>query len=269
MKTLRDTFREADALAEIERKRDAHLLELEQIEADETEKILLRKRINDFYDNEAKILSDANIETKKVADQKLIDEATALERQKRQLMYDTLDTAADVAGRESDIGKALLAIKMVMQIQELAMKMKGALIKMGIIKVEAAQETAIAGAKVGVNIVEGTSKSASLGFPWNIIAIAGMALQGASMLKSFGKAKSKVDSLTGMSSGSIGGGASAPSTIAAPSFNVLGNTSSDANMIANTVAGVNDNPMRAYVVDNDITSRQSLTRNAMGLASVG
>ena len=67
-------------------------------------------------------------------------------------------------------------------------------------------------------------------------------------------------------SGGSGGGSSAPQ---APSFNVIGQTSAGDNMVASTIASVNDAPMRAYVVEADVTSSQSAARASDDLSSVG
>lgn len=56
---------------------------------------------------------------------------------------------------------------------------------------------------------------------------------------------------------------------AAPAFNVIGQTSAGDNLIASTVGRVNSMPVKAYVVENELTSAQSIGRNAQGLASMG
>ena len=71
---------------------------------------------------------------------------------------------------------------------------------------------------------------------------------------------------TGASGSGGGGGSSAPQ---APSFNVIGQTSAGDNMVASTIASVNDAPMRAYVVEADVTSSQSAARASDDLSSVG
>ena len=39
-------------------------------------------------------------------------------------------------------------------------------------------------------------------------------------------------------------------------------------MIADTVASTNNRTMRAYVVENDVSTSQSLRRNALNMASI-
>jgi len=69
--------------------------------------------------------------------------------------------------------------------------------------------------------------------------------------------------------GGGGGGGSAPSapTAAAPSFNVVGQ--GGANQLAQSIAGQEQQPLKAYVVSNDVTTSQSLDRNIVNNASIG
>ncbi|CAB4148595.1 hypothetical protein UFOVP531_12 [uncultured Caudovirales phage] len=66
-----------------------------------------------------------------------------------------------------------------------------------------------------------------------------------------------------------GGGGSAPSApaMAAPSFNVIGQ--GGANQIAQSIAGQEQQPLQAFVVANDVTTSQSLSRNIVNNASMG
>lgn len=65
-------------------------------------------------------------------------------------------------------------------------------------------------------------------------------------------------------SGGGGGGAAAP---AAPSFNVVG--ASSTNQLAQTIGNQQQQPIKAYVVANDVTTQQSLDRNIVSSASIG
>ena len=65
-------------------------------------------------------------------------------------------------------------------------------------------------------------------------------------------------------SGGGGGGASTP---AAPAFNVVG--ASPTNQLAQTIGNQQQQPIKAYVVSNDVTTAQSLDRNIISSASIG
>jgi len=67
--------------------------------------------------------------------------------------------------------------------------------------------------------------------------------------------------------GSGGGGGAGGAGIEAPDFNVVG--ASSQNQLAETIAGAEAKPTRAYVVGKDITTQQELDRNITNTASFG
>jgi len=71
--------------------------------------------------------------------------------------------------------------------------------------------------------------------------------------------------------GARGGGDSGQSVPSSgsqtPSFNIVG--SSDSNQLADAIAGQSQQPVRAFVVSNDVTSAQELDRNIIEGASIG
>ena len=64
-----------------------------------------------------------------------------------------------------------------------------------------------------------------------------------------------------------GGGEGGGSTPAAPAFNVVG--ASATNQLAQTIGNQQQQPIKAYVVSNDVTTAQSLDRNIISSASIG
>jgi hypothetical protein len=72
------------------------------------------------------------------------------------------------------------------------------------------------------------------------------------------------------SGGSSGGSASTPSvpsaSTASPTFNIVGDTG--VNQLAETLGNSNQQPVKAYVVGNDVTTQQSLDRNIVETASI-
>ena len=69
---------------------------------------------------------------------------------------------------------------------------------------------------------------------------------------------------SGGGGGSVGGGGGAAP--AAPSFNVIGATGTS--QLADAIGGQTQEPVKAYVVSNDVTSAQSLDRNIVEEASI-
>ena len=71
----------------------------------------------------------------------------------------------------------------------------------------------------------------------------------------------------GGSAPSISGGGGAAPAPAAPSFNVVG--ASSTNQLAQTIGNQQQQPIKAFVVANDVTTQQSLDRNIVSSASIG
>jgi hypothetical protein len=257
-----------DPIAKIERERAAHMLEMQALELNLTEKREMEKTINDYYDGLTNAANEDTAAKKNTLIQQDLEKEKAAREAKIQGMFDVLDAASDAAGQESDIARALQALKLAMQLKELAMKM-GIIKDELVVKANAAMtEVTLEGAKVGTATVGGLAETSKVGFPWNVITMAGYALQAASLIKSFAGAKKKVSNVASRAGGGGGGGGAAAAP-RPPSFNVIGQTSAGDNMIADTIAGVNDRPMRAYVVDSDVTSTQELSRNTANEASMG
>ena len=83
-----------------------------------------------------------------------------------------------------------------------------------------------------------------------------------------------VKSILAVKTPSGGGGGSAPSgggtgsgAVTAPSFNVVG--ASATNQLAQTIGNQQQQPIKAYVVANDVTTQQSLDRNIVQSATIG
>ena len=249
-----------DPSEKLAQQRDAHLLELETLKLNETEKEEAKKAIKAFYANEEAVLKENDRVLKQ--EQDLADLET-----KKQLISQGLDLAIDASGQESKIGQALLKIKQAMMLAELGMKMNAYIQTMKMQAQEGLNSTAIKGAEQSASINVGFANSAKIGAPFNAIPLALMAIQAGLMIKNMAKSKKEMKKVAGrFGGGGIGGGAAAPQ---APNFNVIGQTSNDANLISDTIQGANSRPIRAFVVDKDVTSSQELSRNTETIASIG
>lgn len=76
-----------------------------------------------------------------------------------------------------------------------------------------------------------------------------------------------LSSLGGGSAPSAGGGGDGGGGVTAPSFNVVG--ASSTNQLAQTIGSQQQQPIKAYVVANDVTTQQGLDRNIVQSASIG
>lgn len=80
------------------------------------------------------------------------------------------------------------------------------------------------------------------------------------------KARQEIQALSNQSVGVGGGGTSSPA-IQAPAFNVVGATQTS--QLAQTIAGAEEKPLRAYVVASDVSTAQELERSTIEGASIG
>ena len=92
-----------------------------------------------------------------------------------------------------------------------------------------------------------------------------MAAQGAMMVQGMADSKKQMQQATA----GLGGGSGGATPVRPPNFNVIGQTSAGENMLGDLIQGANQRPIRAFVVDKDITSSQELARNTENEASVG
>ena len=249
-----------DPSEKLKQQRDAHLAELETLKLNETEKEEAKKAIKAYYANEEATLK-ANDRVLK-QEQDLADLET-----KRQLISQGLDLAIEASGQESKIGQALFKIKQMMALAEMAMQMKTYMVEMKMNAQKAEGKLSMDAVNQTGALSEGMANAAKLGPPFNAIPMAIMAIQSGLMIKNMMKSKKEMKKITGrFGGGNMGGGATAPQ---APNFNVIGQTSAGENLIADTVAGANSRPIRAFVVDKDVTSSQELSRNTETIASIG
>jgi len=185
-----------------------------------------------------------------------------LKEEERQGIKDNLDAIVDAAGQESAIGKALFIAKQAMLIKEQIAEAKATLKK---ITLKAAESS--------VDVAGGAAKTASaVPFPANIPLIIGFAAQAVGI---FSAIKSAVAAAKGSASkmgGSGGGSISSPRITAAsapqaPAFNIVG--ASSTNQLAETIAGQQQQPVKAYVVSDDVSTQQALDRKIVKGASLG
>jgi hypothetical protein len=271
---IREKFRlqneDAEDITEFEklnRKYERDLLELERLGATEQQKLDLEAYYNSlrqtqFLENED-YLDQLEMEVEDERLKRLGEDAlkeieisksiSVAKEQIRQAEINNLEKGfqllGQVAGKnkvlqaaaligESAIGIAKIVINT--QAANAAARLKYSLIPGGL---------ALAAAEISANKV-----GAGIGIAANIAATA----KGLSSLKASGS----VPTAGGNSlSGGSGGGISQP-----PSFNVVG--ASNTNQLADAIGGQAQQPVKAYVVSNDVTTAQSMDRNIVSGASI-
>ena len=234
------------ALLEAQNEREAVLAQIEGFRSEQLiNKISLEREAADI---------------KKEADEKAIEDAEKLielEQQKKQGVMDAMDAVAMAAGEESKIAKALFLLK------------TGMILKEQIMAAQATMQRIIASAaESGVDGAKGFMKAASAAPPpANVPLIAIFAVQAAAIAMSIKSAVSTAKSMVGGKGGGGSGGGSAPSAPQAPSFNVVG--AAPENQLAQAIGEDNKQPIKAFVVSNDVTNAQALDRNIVEGASIG
>lgn len=237
-----DAYEADTELKKIELEREKHLAELLQLELDETEKLELKEKINALYDSKRKkavekitqsYIADADAASDKEKKRKEDLVNAAIEQDNR-----TLGSIVELAGKGSAIGKAAAVAQVTMG---------------GIEGVQNAYKTAQASPITAV-------------FPAYPIIQAGLAAAFAGVqLKSI--LSTPKPSLSGSTGG--GGGGSRPNvpSSAPPSFNVVG--TSETNQLAQSIGQEEKQPIKAFVVSNDVSTAQALDRNIVETASIG
>jgi hypothetical protein len=102
------------------------------------------------------------------------------------------------------------------------------------------------------------------GLSTSAVLYAKMAISIGSVIAATAKGLGALGGGSAPSAGGGGGGTAAP---AAPAFNVVG--ASPTNQLAQTIGNKEAQPIKAYVVSNDVTTAQSLDRNIISSASIG
>ena len=232
----------------------------------EKEQELELKRLEDIKNNaaegtQARIDAENAYNTAKQQfgfDQMTLDKAIA--DQKQAQISQTLDMAINAAGAEGKVGRALFLVKQALALKELIMNAKNTLTK-----------SVMNAAESGTDLAKGSAKAASSAPPpANLIPIAMFALQAAGIVMSIKQALTKSKQAASGAGVSGGGGASvtAPTTPTptAPAFNIVGQGGSS--QLAEAIGGQSQQPLRAFVVSNDVTSAQSLDRNIIETTSL-
>jgi hypothetical protein len=207
--------------------------------------------------DEAQLEADLKESARKQA---IADQDRALEEQKIKNKRMVLDAISQFADAESGIEKSLLIVKQGLALKETIMDLKRITFK-GIEAVGSA----------GVSTAQNVAESSKIGFPQNIITIAGAIAQGVGIIRSVKKAVSKTKASASASASASVPSISSPSAPAAapqsPVFNIVG--ASQTSQLANVINAQEKQPLQAYVVSQDITTSQSLNRAIKDTATIG
>lgn len=239
----------------------------EQREYEEKKTILLANNLDLTLLNQQHEANLALI-TKTEADKKLAeakiqaDKEIALEQAIKEAKRNALDTGLNIlmqfAGKNKAVALGILAVQKGLAIADIVV---------GSAKSISAATSALAAVPAVIGVVPNPMYAVQAASTIKGIALTKItaATSIASILAaSIGQAKA-ITGGGGISSGGGGmGGGAAP---AAPAFNVVG--ASATNQLAQTIGNQQQQPIKAYVVSNDVTTAQSLDRNIISSASIG
>lgn len=196
---------------------------------------------------------EAKVALIKEREQILLSNAKLTESQRLKIHKDAVDAEKNLDEAKNK-GK-LAMMNAVNQSLQLGAKIAGE-------NTEAGKALSIASALI--NTYQGITAGVSLGYPMSIPAVAMAAYTGFQAVKNILAVK--------VPNGGGGGGGGAgdsmtPPAMSAPSINVVG--ASSTNQIAETITQQGQQPIKAYVVGNEVTSQQSLDRNILKSATLG
>jgi hypothetical protein len=264
LKKKEEDFAAQDDLSKIELAKQRHLAELETLEFNTEQKELLKKQIEDYYLGlkEAKVdelmtkddeRQASDRERKHREEQEELDRLERERQAKVQMQMDVFENAANIAGRETALGKAMFVAKQILMAKELILEAKNSI-----------KKAAIRAAESGAEVTGGFAKAAAT---LNPAIIAGYAVSAAGIIASISSAfKASKDAA---SAAGVSGGGSMSTTPIAPSFNVVGASTAGEQMIGNRLSELAGTPMRAYVVEGDVSNAQELGRRVEDTASIG
>ena len=278
------------ALAKAKRKRERALEELEAVKLSATEKREAKKAINELYDTveaDAKLVDDEKKKVKKAEEDVENDARLTIEREARQKYADDeIALEASIAQKKKDINLQYVGFAQSLGglMQQLAGKNKalataGLILEKGsaIASVVVSAQESIALAKANEAKIPFFNQLGTLTVP-NFQKGASMA----GTIKSIASTKIGAGiAIAGIGASAIGGGGSVPSagttptapapSVApiqsqAPAFNVIG--ASGTNQLASAIGGQSQQPIRTYIVSDDVSTSQQLDRNIITGATI-
>jgi len=231
------------ALLEAQNEREGVLAQIEGFRSEQ-----LINRIS--LDKEALDLQKELADTKKEADEAEVERIAELLEKKKEALAIEKQLNEDVQNAKLDSAQQGLAL-----IGDIAGEGSK------VAKAAAIAQATVAGVQSTINAFKTASSSPiTTVFPAYPFIQAGLA--GAFAATNIAKIKS-----TSMSGGGGGGSMAQTSAPAAPSFNVVG--ASETNQLAQAIGEDKKEPVKAYVVSNDVTNAQALDRNIVEGASIG
>ena len=225
----------------------------------QAEKDAAEKERKDRIAKEDKEREEQQLKDKQDRDARIVASQQQTDAMLTQSKAQAVDAAISLFGAETAAGKAALIAKQLLAAQEMISEARKTI-----------TFSSLVAARSSAAVAEGTAQTAKIGFPQNIPMLISYALQAVGIIgaitSAVGKSKSVASSLGA-------GGGSTPSIARPqgagsqpPAFNIVG--AGAGNQLAETIAGQNQRPIKAFVTSQDVTTAQSLERNIVEGASI-
>jgi hypothetical protein len=251
-------------------------VDLANINATETEKENARKLLRETFDlqnKEAKAQKDEEDRNEEIAKLELqLEDDTISFEDKKQLILDrealllqdkslTESEKLRIEKESKDASKKLDEEQYNAKMELLGKTSEALSSASDIIGKETGVGKTLALASALMNTYQGISAGVKLGYPQAIPAVAMASLTGFKAVKNIMSVK------VPKGGGGGSGNTISAGTPSAPSFNVVGQ--SGANQIAQSIAGKNTQPLKAFVVGQDVSTQQGLNRSIVQNATLG
>lgn len=232
---------------------DRRVLEIEKLTSDTNERNALIEKLDSEHKIRMGIAQEADnkkaIDENKIKEDKITADKKAAEEARRNINNIAIQSAQGLVGILAGLGEKNKKIQ------------KAALIANGALSI----------AEIINNTNTGASKEVAtkgiFGLSTSAVLYAKMAISIGSVIAATAKGLSSLGGGSAPSRGgdSSGGGSNAPVS-QPPAFNVVG--ASNTNQLADAIGGQAQQPIKAFVVSNDVTTAQSMDRNIVSGASI-
>ena len=227
----------------------------------QAEKDAAEKERKDRIAKEDKEREETQLKEKTERDARIVASQQQTDAMLTQSKAQAVDAAISLFGAETAAGKAALLAKQLLAAQEMISEARKTI-----------TFSSLVAARSSAAVAEGTAQTAKIGFPQNIPMLIGYALQAVGIIGAISSAVGKSKSVAS----SLGAGGGSTPSIARPqaqaqsvppAFNIVG--AGAGNQLAETIAGQSQQPIKAFVTSQDVTTAQSLERNIVNGAAIG
>ena len=253
--------KEADTeLKKIELEEQRKLAELERLNATEQQKLEVRNYYDQLRDEARANQNKKELEETNKLNQQLAQSEDNLQKAKASAISGGLQVIGMLAGKSKGLAKTLLVVEKGLAIAQVITNAAKSIAKA---KANLAATPAVIGVLPNPAFAIQAAATAKGIAATKISAAASIATITAQAIQGLGGGGASAN----VGIGGVGGGSVTPATPSVPpAFNIVGQ--SQTSQLAQTIAGQQNEPIKAYVVSDDVSTAQSLDRNIVEGASI-